>query len=384
MTEQENTNTVENQSTEIANPFGKVEEVLQAQSGSVVQSIAQPSDIISHPIQEAEVVKEVETKATETPELNEDGTPKVVVETTTEVVKEPEITEEKFIAHLNTAINDPEYSFKSIDDIKAAIEENKKLKQTNEYQELAPEERARLEMGREYGDYGLYDRVMGIDTAKITPKEALKQAYLLDNVGKNPQFLDRAFEKEFTKKYEEDADEEFSKMLLEDNGQEAIDRIKDLQEDLKKLGQYSGSANTKETEEARKEADNKWFADVDDVINKNDRITYTLEDGLAINIVMDAKDKLTIQEAMDKPLDFVKSFFMDEKGQVDMSALYEFVMRNMYFEPVLNEARKSGAATREEKILKEKKNPIIESSKAGSADVKPNLLDEMVKNWQKI
>lgn len=331
-----------------------------------------------------EVVAETEATEAKEPELNEDGTVKEPVVETTPITPD-QIPEEAFIGLLKGAINDPEISFDSLEDIKQAFEDSKKFKEANgQLQGLSQEERARIEVGREFGDFGLFDRVMGIDTNKISHKEALRQVFFLDNIGKNIQFLEKTFERDFARTYDEEPDEEFSKMSLENNGQEAIDKIIEVQEGLKKRGQISGSADQEDAKKAKIEEDNKWFAEVDKVIEKNDRVTYTLEDGLVINIVMDAKDKNTIRDAMDNPIGYMKSQFTDETGKVDHEDLLEFVLRNMYYETALNEAKKSGAAFREDKILKEKKNAVIENPKAGSADTRTNVSDQIASNLSRL
>jgi hypothetical protein len=225
---------------------------------------------------------------------------------------------------------------------------------------------------------------MGIDTTKLAPKEALKQVYFLDNIGKNPQFLEKAFEKEYTRTYEDESDEEFSKMLLENNGQEAIKKLIDLQEDLKQRGKISGSANQEQSAEDRKKEDDKWFAAVDKVLEKQDRITHKFKDGLSINIVMDAKDKQVIQDAMDKPVPYFISKFKDKDGNVNHETLYKVIMQLEYNEAALEEARKAGAAVQEEEILKKKKHTVIETGKAGDAEMKPKLSDQFATNFRNL
>jgi hypothetical protein len=363
--------------------FSKVAEALNRQHNPLEEVKAE--EFVARPFFEEEVKEEVSAETTEIkPELNEDGTPK-----TPEVkAEEGKVVEDKqvdLLGLLNTTINDPEISFSSVEEIKAIVAENRKFKEAEgQLRELTQEERARIEIGREYGDFGLFDRVMSIDTDKITPKEALRQVYFLDNIEKNPQFLEKAFEKEYIKTYEEESDEEFSKMLLENNGQEAINQINELKNDLKKRGQISGGANPEDAKKAKEEQDKKWFADVDKVMSKSDRVTYNLEGGLAINIVMDAKDKQLIQNAMDRPVDYLKSLITDENGNYDHEALFEFIIRNEYYENALEEARKSGAATREERILKEKKNVIIDTAKAGDAGTETKLSDQLATNFRQL
>jgi hypothetical protein len=194
--------------------------------------------------------------------------------------------------------------------------------------------------------------------------------------------LEKQFEKEFTKTYEEETDEEYSKMLLEDKGKEAVSRIIDLQNDLKELGKISGVADPEEEKRIKAEEDEKWFTAVDNVMNKTDRVTYELEDGLKLNIVMDVKDKQLIQDGMDNPVQFLKSMITDEKGAIDHEALFEFIMSKLYLKEILEEARKSGAAHREEKILKEKKNSVIPTGKAGDPVATNDLRDQLAKNFQ--
>lgn len=365
--------------------FSKVAEALNQQNNPLEDPLNQ--DFVSQPFfQEEEIKDEKKEESTET-----------VAETTdkplTEEVKTPVVevkTEEKpaevdFLGLLNSAINDTDLSFGSVDEIKAVVAENRKYKEIEaQFQELTQEERARIELGRESGDFGLFDRVMGIDTKSITPKEALRQVFMLDNLDSNPQYLEKKFEKDFIKTYEEETDEEYSKMELENNGRKAISRIIELQEDLKQRGQVSGGANPEEAKKAKEELDNKWFADVDSVLEKNDRVIYTFEDGLAINIVMDAKDKATIQDAMDRPIPFFKSLITEDDGKISHESLFEIVMFLQYKEELLNESRKSGAANREEKILKEKKNAVIEAVKAGDAGAETKLSDQLAGNFRKL
>jgi hypothetical protein len=296
-----------------------------------------------------------------------------------------QIPEHEFVNLVNQAIADPDVTFGSIQELKAIVEENKKFKAIEaQYKELTQEERARIEVGREFGDFGLYDRVTGIDTAKLSPKEALRQVYFIENIGKNPQFLEKAFEKQYVKTYEEDPDEEFSRMLLENNGQEAIKTIVELQQDLKKRGQISGGADPEDAKKAKEDQDNAWFAAVDTVLSKNDRVTYDLGEGVKINIVTDVKDKQIIQNAMDRPVEFLRSLITDKDGNYDHEALFEFIHRNVYYEKALEEARKAGAATKEESFLKEKKNQVIESGKAGDVGTESKLSDQMAGNFRQL
>lgn len=300
-----------------------------------------------------------------------------------EKLKEEEveqIPETEFVRLLNETISDPDSSFGSIEDIKTLIAENKQFKENqNQLAGLTQEERARIEIGREFGDFGLYDRVSAIDTTKLSPKEALKQVFFLDNIGKPVQLLEKQFEKQYTKTYEEDPDEDYSKMLLESNGQEAMQTITELQKDLKQRGQISGAANSEEAKKVKEEQDNAWFAAVDQVISKNDRVTYDLGDGVKINIVKDVKDAQLFQNAMDRPVDFLKSLITDEKGNYNHKALFEFIFREVYREKILEEARKAGAAVKEESFLKKNKNSDVITETAGDANVKFNPADELAK-----
>jgi hypothetical protein len=323
----------------------------------------------------AEAKEEKTSESTKTEEIAKE------VSKTPQEPEEQENPESEFVNLINSVVSESGVQFNSLEDLKTVIAENKKFKEAaNELSGLTQEERARIEVGREYGDFGLYDRVMGIDTAKLSHKDALKNVYFLDNIGKNQNYLEKAFEKTYLKIYEEDPDEEFSKLQLENDGQEAIQKIIELQKGLKERGKVSGAADESKAIEDKKKEDEKWFAAVDEILSKNDRVTYTLEDGLSFNIVMDDKDKKVIQEFMDKPVAFLKEMITDKDGKWDHKALFEFIMRNKYFDKVIAEARTSGAAHKEEKILKDKKNTVIESGKAGAPESGLDLGDQLAKS----
>jgi hypothetical protein len=386
MIEQENSKIEDTKAVEETNPFSKVAEAINQQYnpiGEKKQDMFQSEPFFKEEVKEEKTEEKVE-EGKDTIINKEEKKPEVDTEkiVETEIVAEKQITETDILGALNSELG---ASFNSVEDIKALIEENQKFKKADsEIRELGQEERARLEVGREHGDYGLYDRVMGIDTSKLTHKEAIRQVYFLEKSGKNPVLVEKLFEKEFAKTYEEETDEETSKMLLEDNGQEAIEKIIDLQNDFKKLGQVSGGVDPEKEKQAKIEEDDKWFAAVDSVLGKTDRVTYDLEDGSKINIVMDVNDKPLIQDAMDNPIPFLKSLITDDNGNVDHEAQLEFVLWNFYKEKALDEARKSGAALREEKILKEKKNSVIETGKAGDAVAETPVGEQIAKNFRSL
>lgn len=319
-------------------------------------------------------------------ELNPDGTQKTpVVEkqpesTTTEETVE-QIPEAQFVELLNQSLNDPEVSFGTIADIKSVIEENKKFKAAqDQLNELTQEERARIEVGRQFGDFGLFDRITSIDPAKITPKEALKQVYFIENRGKDPLYLEKTFEKEFSKVYAEDEDDpDYATLKLKSEGQDAINTIVEWQKDLKAKGKTSLQAEQENAKKDREAEDQKWFAAVDNVLSKSDRISFKAEDGTVINVVMDAKDKKDIQAAMDSPIPYLKSLIVDEKGNYDYSKLFEFVMITKYQNQIRNEAYKVGQATKHEALLKTNREPT-KASAAGNVNSPLNLAEAFAKH----
>jgi hypothetical protein len=385
MSEQDKTNTVETSKETPANDFSKVAGFLNKQTNPLTEP--QHESFKAEPFFKQEETKEEETKSEEEkkPETQEAAkeTPEVKTEpakeTTPSVETTREVPEYEIVAQFNDKAGT---SFGSLDEITSALEEYQKFKQAeSEVLQLSSEDRARLEIGREYGDYTLYDRIMSIDTTKLTHKEALRQAYLLEHEG-TPQFLEKAFEREFKKSYEEDPDEEFSKDALENNAQQAIKKIRETQESFKQLGQVNGGVDPEEAKRVKAEADEKWFASVDSVLNKVDRLTYQLEDGLNLNIVMDAKDKNVIQAAMDQPIEWLRREITDDKGATDHEALMELVFRHVYYEKALQEAYKLGAASQEEKILKQKKNITIETTKAGDPGQGSKPLDSLAEKFR--
>jgi hypothetical protein len=377
---------------EAQNPLESIGETLANSLNKQANPLETPSNqmFVAEPFfKEEEKIEEKVEESVEVKAVEEEKKPETEVKTE-EKPTETQIEAKAPEVDLVALLNESGVPVNSVDQIKSIIEENNNFKKAeSEYRELTQEERARIEVGREFGDFGLYDRVLSIDTTKISHKEALKYEYFFDNLDSSPGFLEKTFEREFKKKYEEDPDEDYSKDALEENGRKALNKIIELQKDLKERGKISGGIDPEQAQREQEERDNKWFADVDAVLSKSDKISYELEDDstkekFAINIVMDGKDKQRIQDAMDRPLDYLSSKITDEKGNFDHEALYELIMRNEYFEKALDEARKSGAAVREESILKAKKHTVIESGKAGDPGNESKPIEQIAKSFQQM
>jgi hypothetical protein len=365
-----------------------------------IQTGTQHKQFVAEPFHATELAKEValpsdEAKSTETAATETKATEEAKTEATAEATPDQEATkvedkpteetaveqipESEFVAMLNEAIADPEISFNELAEIKALIEENRQFKEAaSQLQGLTQEERARIEIGREYGDFGLYDRITSIDTASLTPKEAMKQVFFLENIGKNTQLLEKQFEREYTKKYEEDPDEDYSKMLLKQDGEDAIKALIGAQADLKKRGQISGGVDPEVAKKAKQKEDEAWLAAVDTVINKNKKATHTFADGLAIHSPVKDKDVPLIRDYCDRPIEFLRSLITDKDGKYDHDKLWNVVVRNVYWGDFMDEARKAGAAIKEESFLKEKKNAdVIKTPAAGDAEAKFDALNAL-------
>jgi hypothetical protein len=377
---------------EAQNPLESIGETLANSLNKQANPLETPSNqmFVAEPFfKEEEKVEEKVEEGTEVKAVEEVKKPETEIKTE-EKATETQIEAKAPVVDLVALLNESGVQVSSVDQIKSIIEENTNFKKAeSEYRELTQEERARIEVGREFGDFGLYDRVMKIDTKAITAKEALRQVFILDNLNSNPQYLEKKFEKDFTKDYEEEADTEYSALELENNGRKAIDRLIELQQDLKERGKISGGIDPEQARKDQEVIDSKWYESVDSVLSKSDRVSYELEDDstkekFSINIVMDVKDKQLIQDAMDRPLEYLRSKITDEKGNYDHEALFEFILRNENFEKALDEARKSGAAVREESILKAKKHTVIESGKAGEPGNEAKPIEQIAKSFQQM
>jgi hypothetical protein len=153
MTEENISNTETKNPETITNEFSKeFAEALNKQHNPLTEPVYE--EFKSEPFfkeeekPEEEVVSE--TKVEETKEEEK-------VETKTEEVpEERKITEQDILGFLL----ENQVQVNSVDEIKSLLEENKKYKGIeSELRELTQEERARLELGREHGDFGLYDHI---------------------------------------------------------------------------------------------------------------------------------------------------------------------------------------------------------------------------------
>ena len=282
------------------------------------------------------------------PGANDEGQPPVANEPEEQ---EYELTQEDVLGLLSQA----GVNAQSLEDIQEALRIKEEVaKNSQAYSGLSKEEQAMIASYREYGDVNYYGRIMGIQTDALPEKEILRQSYLLKHSDTDVALASRLFEREYTKKYEEEEDEEIARLLLKRDTEAAIKDIKSKQEEIS--GKTIGAASQPEVQDTSAQ-DQVWFQKVDEVLGKYNSIAFPIDDKTEVSIAMDQADVEAIKQGMDQPIEFIKSFILNDSGQVDYDRLYEFVMRNYYFETILAEAAITSKSVTQEEALKEARNP---------------------------
>lgn len=307
-----------------------------------------------------EVIPEPEVTTEEIPVVTEEqpgATPEVAPEVISEIptMEIPELDEYDVIGVLQEA----GLTVQSFQQIQEALALQQKYTESQkELSGLSDDEKRRIAVAREFGDATLYDRVTSINADVIPDKEILRQIYFLRNTDKSVDYLTKQFDRDFKREYEDDDDEDFLKSKLANDVRLARETMKHFQEELKSktIGTPAAEQPVDDSEERRQA----WMGSANQILENADKITYTV-DGAQISIVMDPTSKAIVQQAMYDPIGFINELITDEKGKVDHEALYELIMRNIYFEKLLSEAKNTGRANFQETQLKQLKN--VEQSK---------------------
>lgn len=258
--------------------------------------------------------------------------------------------------------------FKSIEEIKEAAKAYKEKQESEQqFQGLTEEEIARINAGREFGDYKLYDELKSLDPQNLDNKEVLRQQFFLDekNRGRDPEYLNKKFEKEYKAKYvpSEDEDEEDKKFYADEEKEAAKDARKELENKKQKLQELAqknvkGEENEPDPKEEQKQ-DEEWYDMVDNTLKQHDSVEQTVENkeaNFSVDISRNKKKEEMVQKAMDQPGQLVKELIGDKNDNVDPSNLHDFVVWNTHREEILTEVYKQGQNDMKEQFLKDRKN----------------------------
>lgn len=269
--------------------------------------------------------------------------------------------------------------FESLNDIPKLVKSYNDLLTKSKSQDLTPEEKTRIKIARETGDWTLYDRVSTIDTQSITAVDALKAKLILENPKLPPSIIDKKFEADLNARMAH-YDEDLAAELLKVEGNEAKAWLDAKKQSMKPAEDSTEIVDTKE-------ADNKWFEGVDKVIgviqqNKN-RITYEFDEK-EINVDIDQTELIELRDAMDKPYEWLKDRALNDDGSYDFQKLAHLVLKDMHHDKIVKEAYERGRVDQEQYILSKQRGTSPKAA-TGAPQNNSDPRDELAaifKSWK--
>jgi hypothetical protein len=254
----------------------------------------------------------------------------------------------------------------SLDDIPYIVSEYQKLLAIKK-PDYTPEEIARIKLGRETGNWGLYDEIVSIDTKTINiknPEEAkdiMKTKFILEHPEMSRPFAEKLFEKNLSKTFSEEDSEEFIAQYLE---HEAAIAKKWLEEKKASINIAEDS-----TVEEVKQTDDQWFAQVDKVINQivQDKlqVTYEVEDK-AVNVVIDQDELRELRDAMDSPQTWLRDNILNERGEYDHEKLAHLIIKDLHSAKVNKEFYELGRVHQEQHLLTKQRGTTMQTTATGA------------------
>lgn len=228
---------------------------------------------------------------------------------------------------------------------------------------LTAEEQARLKLGRETGNWQLYDQIVSIDTKTIDAREAMKTKFILEKPDMPRHFAETLFEKELKKIFSEDDSDEFIQQYLEYEGAIAKKWLDDKKASI-------NIAEDSTVEEKVKASEGEWFKGVDTVINQivldKNQITYELEEGKAINVVIDQDELNDLKDMMDSPQGWIRDNILNDQGGWDFEKLGQLMLKNMHFEKIGKEFYELGRVHQEQHLLNKQRGNNSQQTATGA------------------
>lgn len=281
---------------------------------------------------------------------------------------------------LNSQWRDKGVKLQSLDDVPKIVEEYNKLLAKSNSQDLTPDEKIRLKIGRETGDWTLYDRISTIDTKSISAVDAMKTKFVLENPKMPAALAERMFEKNLQARVSGD-DEEFATHLIEFEGNEAKAWLEAKKESMKPTEDSAAAVDTKE-------ADNKWFEGVDNIISiiqkDKNRITYEFDEK-EVNVDIDQAELTELRDAMDTPYEWLKDKALNEDGSYNFEKLAHLVLKDMHHDKIVKEAYELGRVHQEQHILNKNKGTTQAKQSTGAPQNNVDGRDQLAaifKSWK--
>lgn len=207
--------------------------------------------------------------------------------------------------------------FSTVDELIAAYEEeSKKGEIDTSYQDFINGDefiKGAVDYYREHNNLSDYASVKGVDYDKMEPLDLLREKFMKDNAGKNPELVDLLWQKEVEDKYAynedaSDTDKKIRDLLLADDAGKAKDFLKDLQSKFKapERKPEGQPAFSKEQVEADKRVASEFLSAM-----KDHREITLGEHSFRMDLDKDFSKKI-----MDNAGDFF-GLFVEEDGSVD-------------------------------------------------------------------
>lgn len=255
-----------------------------------------------------------------------------------------------------------ELGIESIDDLKEALEEAKKVFIENDQKpiNLKDEDYAYLALARQ-GDNALKEAIelKTTDLNTLSEKEILKMHYLIANNNMPRDIAETYFEEDYARRFELTGEEtEQQEKIKEYNHKVFANKAKQEIEAYRKSLFSEKPQDIKTVEQERKEIELKLkerAEKIEKTFNTyQGKLSLNLDNNIKFNYIQD-KPKV-VRDIMADPSGYVDAIIKDESGQVDYNVLYMFAQIISNPIGLLNEAVKHGMELGKKSLISEKRN----------------------------
>jgi hypothetical protein len=294
--------------------------------------------------------------------------------------EEPVIAEPDYATILKEKTSGKIESFESL---QALLEESEKLKSTK----LSDEEQKVLDMYRKGEDFSSYLQFQKTDFASMDAEQVLREKYIRDNADLPKEVAERLFEREFNAKYAElndeyadEVDRKAAEALRDRDAGKARQEFIALQEQqkIKAYEQPKDNADGLSEEEAQKQLES-YLESVKQTLTPLEKLTFNIE-GQEVNVAISETDKAELTKAMEYPLGFIESRWIDKNGQPNLMQIAKDAQALLRQETNLKVSYEAGLAQGAKKLIQEElrhTTPLDITSQTQSE----NIVDALAKGF---
>lgn len=333
-TEEQNINMVADAITSTYNPFEQSEELVNNEfvTNDTFENQTEPTTEVTEPVAPA-----VEAPISEDVETNDDP-----------------------VSWLNEQWRSQGVKIESLDDVPAIFAEYKRLI-AEKPQEYTLEERSRIKLARDTGNWNLYDQIVSVDTKTIEPTDAMRIKFVLEHPEMARPFAEKLFEKNLKSSISEEDSEEFIAQYLDHEGNIAKRWLDDKKASI-------NIAEDSKVDEV-KQSDDQWFANVDKVINQiaqeKFEVTYEVEDK-SVNVVIDQDEFRELRDAMDSPQTWLRDNILNEQGGFDHLKLAQLIIKDLHSAKTNKEFYELGRVHQEQHLLNKQRGVTTATTATGA------------------